>query len=254
MTTGVLLVGTDSDLTRIVYNRLAQRFPGMPAIIEEPLPRRMIVRYRLHKLGLASTASQLLFIALIRPFLRLMAVRRISQICTEQMLDRSPIPQKAVTHVPSVNAPEAIATFSKLDPRVVVVSGTRIISRRVLEAGKRVFINTHTGITPTYRGAHGGYWALFNRDPRRCGVTIHVVDAGIDTGEIVAQEVVQPEDEDNFVTYPYLQTAAALPDLVSAVEQALNGTLATRQAGGQSAVWYHPGFFQYLGGRLRGVK
>lgn len=144
--------------------------------------------------------------------------------------------------------------IAKLDPKVIVVSGTRIIARKVLEAGNRVFINTHTGITPAYRGSHGGYWALYNNDPGRCGVTIHLVDAGIDTGEIVAQEVIQPTQEDNFVTYPYLQTAMALQALVSAVEQALNGALPTRTATGHSAVWYHPGFFQYLVGWLRGIK
>ena len=40
----------------------------------------------------------------------------------------------------------------------------------------------HAGITPQYRGVHGGYWAVVNNDPEHCGVTIHFVDKGIDTG------------------------------------------------------------------------
>jgi methionyl-tRNA formyltransferase len=45
----------------------------------------------------------------------------------------------------------------------------------------------HAGITPRYRGTHGGYWVLLNNDPGHCGVTIHLVDPGIDTGSIVAR-------------------------------------------------------------------
>ena len=116
------------------------------------------------------------------------------------------------------------------------------------------FINTHAGITPKYRGTHGGYWALYNSDPGRCGVTVHLVDAGIDTGDIVDQAPIKPIREDSFVTYPYLQLAAALPLLVKAVQGALAGALPSRLATGESAVWYHPGLLQYLAGRLRGVR
>jgi len=72
-------------------------------------------------------------------------------------------------------------------PDVVVVNGTRIIAEKVLHSVPATFLNTHSGITPLYRGAHGGYWALVKKDRANCGVTIHVVDAGIDTGGIVTK-------------------------------------------------------------------
>jgi methionyl-tRNA formyltransferase len=150
--------------------------------------------------------------------------------------------------------PRTLELIAKFDPAVIVVNGTRIISRQILGGSKAMFVNTHTGITPAYRGAHGGYWALYNRDPDRCGVTVHLVGAGIDTGDIIAQRFIKPTTEDSFVSYPYLQTAAALPALVEAVERALNGTLATTVAEGHSAIWYHPGIWQYLRARLRGIK
>ena len=52
----------------------------------------------------------------------------------------------------------------------------------LLEAVPAVFLNTLAGITPSYRGVHGAYWALVQRQPDACGVTVHLVDAGIDTG------------------------------------------------------------------------
>lgn len=250
----ILLLGGPGPSTRIVYNRLAARFGPFPAIVEEPVSRVALIRNRMRKLGVRSTLSQLVFMTAIRPLLSHAARERLREIATENGLDDAPIPEAQLQQVPSVNSPEAMAALRAISPKVVVVNGTRIIARRVLESVPAVFINTHAGITPRYRGAHGAYWALVNRDPDRCGVTIHIVDPGIDTGAIVAQTIVTPTTRDSFVTYPYLQLAAALPLLVDAVSNALDGKLATHDAKGESAVWYHPGAFQYLAGRVRGIR
>ncbi len=253
MSASVLLLGVDGESTCIVYNRLAAEFGPLPAIIEPPLARARLLRIRLRKLGLVAVASQLAFLIGVRPLIARQGRGRIARIKAANRMDASPIPAQYISRVPSVNAPETIALIAKFDPKVIVVNGTRIISRNVLADARAPFINTHAGITPKYRGAHGGYWALYNNDPERCGVTVHLVDAGIDTGAIVDQAPIKPTREDSFVTYPYLQLAAALPLLVKAVQGALAGALPSRPATGESAVWYHPGLLQYLAGRLRGV-
>jgi folate-dependent phosphoribosylglycinamide formyltransferase PurN len=241
------------DSTRIIYNQLRARFGCFPIVIEAEQSRKALLRTRIKKLGWYAVAQQILFMALIRPILDRRAKPRIEQIVSAYKLDRSPFP--ATAHVPSVNAPEVEALLKHYAPKVIVVNGTRIISRRILESWPgAVWLNTHAGITPQYRGAHGAYWALWNNDSANCGVTVHVVDSGIDTGAIVAQCRVYPERNDSFATYPMLQTAAGVPVLADAVAAALDGTLATRPAEGGSGVWYHPGAFQYLAGRLRGVR
>jgi folate-dependent phosphoribosylglycinamide formyltransferase PurN len=250
----ILLLGGPGASTRIVYNRLASCFGPFPAIVEEPVSRMVLLRNRARKLGICSTLSQLVFMTAIRPLLSLAAQERLREIVAENDLNDSPIPDAQLQRVSSVNAPETTAALRAISPKVVVVNGTRIIARRVLETAPAVFINTHAGITPKYRGAHGGYWALFNDDPTRCGVTIHLVGPGIDTGGIVAQSTIAPTGRDSFATYPYLQLAAALPLLVDAVDRALDGELKSQAGGGDSAVWYHPGAFQYLAGRMRGIK
>jgi folate-dependent phosphoribosylglycinamide formyltransferase PurN len=254
MSNSILLLGGPGPSTRIVYNRLASQFGPFPAIIEQPVSRAALLRNRVRKLGVRSTLSQLLFMTAIRPLLSHAARERLREIAIESGLDDTPIPEAQLQHVPSVNSPEAMAALRAISPKVVVVNGTRIIARKVLESVPAVFINIHAGITPKYRGAHGAYWALANRDPNRCGVTIHVVDPGIDTGAIVAQAIVIPTTRDSFVTYPYLQLAAALPLLIDAVGKALDGELVTYEAEGESAVWYHPGAFPYLVGRARGIR
>ena len=85
-------------------------------------------------------------------------------------------------------------------------------------------------------------------------MTVHVVDEGIDTGNIIAQALISPTGQDSFVTYPYLLTESALPLLRSAISDIREDRLKTVPATGQSEIWYHPGFIQYLLGWLRGVR
>jgi methionyl-tRNA formyltransferase len=85
-------------------------------------------------------------------------------------------------------------------PSVVLVMGTRLIEEDTLRAANAPFVNYHAGITPKYRGVHGAYWARATGDAANCGVTIHFVDTGIDTGAILYQERIVPEPRDNFST------------------------------------------------------
>ena len=122
-----------------------------------------------------------------------------------------------------------------------MVSQTRILSRKILECIPAAFINIHTGITPQYRGLHGAYWALVNNDAANCGVTIHMVDAGVDTGPIVAQARISPSASDSYFTYHWLQLATALPLLMHTVQAALAGRLVTNgpKQGVSSRQYYH---------------
>ena len=100
-------------------------------------------------------------------------------------LDTTPYP--GAHHVESVNDPETIRLLRTMQPTVIVVNGTRIISSEVLDAVDCPFINTHAGITPRFRGVHGGYWALVEGRPEMVGTTVHLVDEGIDTGGVLAR-------------------------------------------------------------------
>ncbi len=252
--TDIVLLGGDNPTTWIVYNALVQHFGPMKALIEPRVAKTAMFRTRVRKLGLLPVLSQIAFVTLIRPFLRRAGQGRISEICQRFGLETMAPLTRDIMSVDSANGAGCLAALQELAPKVIVVNGTRILKQATLASVQAVFLNTHQGITPGYRGAHGAYWALHENDRMRCGVTVHVVDQGIDTGNIVRQARIEPGPGDSFVSYPYLQTAAALPLLLEAVENALTGTLASSPVTGKSSVWYHPGFLQYLAGRLRGVK
>ncbi|MDQ4041594.1 MAG: formyl transferase, partial [Actinomycetota bacterium] len=117
-------------------------------------------------------------------------------------------------------------------------------------------LNVHAGITPLYRGVHGGYWALAEDRPDLVGTTVHLVDEGVDTGPVVERRTFSVEREDSFATYPYLHTAHGLPGLLAAVERALAGELRpVDPLDLPSRVRYHPTLWGYLVTRARrGVR
>jgi methionyl-tRNA formyltransferase len=61
-----------------------------------------------------------------------------------------------------------------------------IISQPLLSVPKLGFINTHPSYLPHNRGKHYSFWAIVEQAP--FGVTLHRVEKGVDTGEIIAQK------------------------------------------------------------------
>ena len=253
----VVLLAQDDDSTRAVYHALAKEFPDVTVVMEQSVSRGQLVKRRVKRLGVFPVVGQLLFVTLVVPVLRRRSRRRIDRIRAEHGLDLSPI-RGGVVHVPSVNSAEAREALRRIGPRVVVVNGTRIIGKDTLKAVDAPFVNTHAGITPLYRGVHGGYWALAEGRPELVGTTVHLVDEGIDTGGPLAQVTFPVSDEDSFATYPYLHVAYGIPRLVAIVRQALNGGgLAPQADHGDlpSRLRYHPTLWGYLSTRLtKGVR
>ena len=143
--------------------------------------------------------------------------------------------------------------MQELQPDLLIVNGTRILSKKTLESVSAPFVNIHTGITPAYRGVHGGYWAVARGQKNLFGTTIHYVDPGVDTGGIIEQVFAEPGEQNNFYTYPYVQYATVLPVLKQVVQSFCDGQRPTPKAAvaNESALWFHPTIFQWLGNLKR---
>jgi folate-dependent phosphoribosylglycinamide formyltransferase PurN len=241
----VVLLVVDNALCRIAAHSLAARFPGLKIIVEAHVPRASLVRGRIKRFGLVHVAGQLAFIGFSR-CLRRAAAGRIAEIIAAQGLEPQWPSGAELIEVTSVNSPDTIARLQELAPKVVLVVGTRIISRKVLASVSAPFINYHDGITPKYRGIHGGYWANAQGDLANFGVTVHLVDPGIDTGEVLYQARLRPSGEDNYATFSYLQIAAALPLLERAAQDAIAGTLTPLEVDLPSHLWSHPTLWGYV--------
>jgi folate-dependent phosphoribosylglycinamide formyltransferase PurN len=244
----VVLLAGPGDTTDIVANWLDEHISPVTLITEEPQSRAQLTRRRIKRIGWVTTFGQVIFIAIAMPLLRLRGQRRREQILSQFSLNDAARP--ADFRVDSVNSREALEILALQEPLVVVVNGTRIISSRVLDSISCPVINTHAGITPRYRGVHGGYWALAEGHPEDVGTTVHLVDQGIDTGRILARARFETSPADTIVTYPYLHLAAGLPLLIDPVRTALDGRQLTPLDDGslsvESRLFTHPTIWGYL--------
>jgi methionyl-tRNA formyltransferase len=90
--------------------------------------------------------------------------------------------------------PETLAALAQLQPDVALVACfSRIIPPDLLGLPRYGILNLHPSRLPAYRGPEPIFWQL--RDGvNPVGVTLHVMDAGLDTGEIVGVTAVSLPD------------------------------------------------------------
>ncbi len=92
----------------------------------------------------------------------------------------------AVHEVADANGEDSIRILRELAPDLIVLGGSRILRPPVINIPRIGVLNAHPGLLPAYRGVDVIHWALHNGDP--LGVTVHFVNAGVDTGAIVARQ------------------------------------------------------------------
>lgn len=112
----------------------------------------------------------------------------------------------------------------------LINSYSMILSSRLLSIPRYGAINVHGALLPEYRGANPVEWALIN-GAREAGVTIHVVDEGIDTGPIVAQRKIPIAFEDTWLDVRRGVNAATDRLLAETIPPILRGGLAARAQG-----------------------
>lgn len=100
----------------------------------------------------------------------------------------------------NINSDEFIAIIKQYDCDLFIsMSFNQIFKKKMIALTPFRIINCHAGKLPSYRGRNILNWALIN-DEKEFGITVHYVDSGIDTGEIIIQECYPITDQDNYQT------------------------------------------------------
>ena len=111
------------------------------------------------------------------------------------------------------------SSLADFAPDWIVCAGfMRILGPAVLDAFPWRIVNTHPALLPAFPGAHGVRDALAY-GARVTGCTVHLVDAGVDTGPILAQGAVDVREGDD---------EAALHERIKVVERELLVDIVTR--------------------------
>ena len=121
-------------------------------------------------------------------------------------LNPSPIKVVATEHKLPIYQPERarklnfVRTLKDLAPDVIVVAAFgQLLPQTVLDIPPYGTINLHPSLLPKYRGAAPIQWALINGDTET-GVTLMLLDAGEDTGDIICAERIRIKDTDTALT------------------------------------------------------
>lgn len=99
-----------------------------------------------------------------------------------------------------INAPDAVACISAMRPDFLVSANNfQIFRKPTLTLAPQGIVNFHNGPLPRYGGLNACSWALVNGEGEH-GVTWHMVDAGIDSGPILAQHRFPVDPDERAIT------------------------------------------------------
>lgn len=129
----------------------------------------------------------------------------------------------------NINSIEFIEDISKYNCDLFVsMSFNQIFKNVIINLPPLKTINCHAGKLPFYRGRNILNWVLIN-DESEFGITVHYVDEGIDTGDIILQKTYPILDSDDYKTLlkrAYIYCADILYD---AILMLVNSTVKTRK-------------------------
>jgi folate-dependent phosphoribosylglycinamide formyltransferase PurN len=126
--------------------------------------------------------------------------------------------------VDNVNSKEAVTWIKEREIDVIINAGGGIFRRKIVEAPKIGILNAHMGYLPPFRGMNVLEWSLFYGN--RIGVTLHFIDIGIDTGDILLFREIEIEDGDTIASLRAKSLAMNVEIMIEGIKGLDDGTLA----------------------------
>lgn len=145
-----------------------------------------------------------------------------------------------------INSDEFYGIVNKYNCDLFVsMSFNQIFKKRILNLPALKTINCHAGKLPFYRGRNILNWVLIN-DEKEFGITVHFVDDGIDTGDIILQKTFPITDDDDYSTILDTAYIGCANTLYESIKNFQNGEVSTIKQ-----IDIHPVGF-YCGRRILG--
>lgn len=112
-----------------------------------------------------------------------------------------------------LNNPEVVQGLMENQPDLVVFTGGGLIRQQVLDHSGNGVLNCHMGVLPHYRGMDVVEWPMLNGHFDQIGITVHFMDKGVDTGDILRVNHIKPRKNET------------IPDLRDRIEPIMCQTL-----------------------------
>jgi methionyl-tRNA formyltransferase len=128
--------------------------------------------------------------ALRRLGIRLSKFQSLPELCRERGL--------CLLRIDQPNSEECVERLRALQVDLILVAAfSHILKPALLQIPRLGCINVHPSLLPRYRGPNPCYWVLA-RGERSTGITIHHMDDGIDSGDLIEQAelLILPDDDE----------------------------------------------------------
>jgi len=147
------------------------------------------------KLGIKDRALRLLNVFGLAFFLRYAGKFALQRLRNRRgisaVLEKHGVPEMRLDG--NVNSEESLAAIGALQPDLLVsIAGNQIFRRPLIDLAPKGCLNLHTALLPKYRGLMPTFWVLKNNEAAT-GVSVFMVDEGIDSGPIVVRKRVPIE-------------------------------------------------------------
>ena len=122
-----------------------------------------------------------------------------------------------------LNGPATVKTLYRLQPDLILLLGTGIIRRPVLEIPRHGTIHCHQGYLPTFRGVNTIEWSILSGHD--IYLSTHFVDPGVDTGRILLQKKIDLLEGDDITRIRRRCQNLAVPLILETIDGVRNDTL-----------------------------
>ena len=139
--------------------------------------------------------------------------------------------KKKIVEVYSVNNRNLQKYIESMNPDLIITFGTGLVKPYIFNIPKWGTINIHRGDARNYRGLDSDLWAIKNEDFDKINVTIHYVDADLDTGDVLSKGKVLLSNVEEIYHLRYHTTILATNMMLNVLEK-----------------------FQYENGKIEGEK
>ena len=222
----------ESPATLSFASRLVESGKVSAVILQRPMTlsgKLALVFKRLSRHGVRRVVDELLFQIYYRLFLRSGDNRLRRLLDVNVSVTRASLAQQVeVFDVDSINSPESRALLERLAPDLVVMASRELIRPDILKLARAGFIGCHPGILPDFRGAYASFWAMLEGKKDKIGLSVYLATAGIDTGPLVAERVVEPRfGVQHFKVESERLILEGTRELLDAIAKAEQGTLKT---------------------------
>ena len=113
---------------------------------------------------------------------------------------------------------------------ICVASAGQLLKENIIRIPKYGVLNAHTALLPDYRGPNPTYW-VFRNGETESGVTIHYIDVGEDTGDIITQERFPITFGMTAREYNEAANCAAVKGYLNALSMLESGTIVRKKQG-----------------------